>query len=144
MARHLIHFPRAMKTLRNLRVLLSLPYNLSVTEPRESFVYIGTYTRPNSNGVYAYRFDSNSGKTTSLGLVAEANNASFLVRHPNGRFLYAVSENPAGSVSAFAIECTTAKLKLLNTVPSRGGGPCHLAFDNTGNWLFVANYNVQP
>jgi 6-phosphogluconolactonase len=31
-------------------------------------------------------------------------------------------------------------LKLLNTVSSRGDGPCHLALDPSGKWLFVANY----
>jgi 6-phosphogluconolactonase len=31
-------------------------------------------------------------------------------------------------------------LKLLNTVSSRGDGPCHLALDPSGRWLFAANY----
>jgi len=31
-------------------------------------------------------------------------------------------------------------LKALNTVSTRGDGPCHLAIDPTGKWLIVANY----
>ena len=31
-------------------------------------------------------------------------------------------------------------LKALNTVSTRGDGPCHLAVDPTGKWLIVANY----
>jgi 6-phosphogluconolactonase len=39
------------------------------------------------------------------------------------------------------MDTKTGQLKLLNTVASRGGGPCHLALDPSGKWLFVANYN---
>jgi len=58
---------------------------------------------------------------------------------PNGRFVYAANEENAGSVSAFSNG--NQKLTPLNTVSSRGAGPCHVALDKTGKWLFVANYN---
>ena len=104
--------------------------------------YFGTYTRPNkSKGIYAYRFDAPSGKLTSIGLAAETSSPSFLAVHPNGRFLYAVNEQNEGGVSAFAIDASSSLLKPLNRVSSRGSGPCHLALDKTGKWLFVANYN---
>jgi 6-phosphogluconolactonase len=32
-------------------------------------------------------------------------------------------------------------VKLLNRVSSRGPGPCHVAVDKTGKWLFTANYD---
>jgi 6-phosphogluconolactonase len=75
----------------------------------EFLAYVGTYTRGDSKGIYAYRFDAASGKMTPVGLVGETSNASFLAVHPNHRFLYAVNENntfegqPGGSVSAFAM-----------------------------------------
>src|SRR5262249_38087434 len=56
------------------------------------------------------------------------------------RFLYAANENDNGMVSAFAID-KTGTLKLLNSVSSKGSGPCHVAVDKTGKWLYVANYN---
>ena len=112
----------------------------------EFIAYIGTYTRQNSKGIYAWRFDAATGKLTSIGLVGETSNPSFLAIHPNHRFLYAVNENNtfegqrAGSVSAFSIDATTGQLKLLNQVSTGGPGPCHVALDKTGKWLFVANY----
>jgi 6-phosphogluconolactonase len=102
--------------------------------------YIGTYTRGNSKGIYAYRFQPSTGKLTEIGLVAETPSPSFLAVHPNRNFLYAVNESGAGSVSAFSIDSATGKLTFLNQVPSRGGGPCHVALDRTGKWLFIANY----
>ena len=112
-------------------------------------MYVGTYTRAPSKGIYAYRFQSATGQVTPMGtagLAAETENPSFLAVHPNQRFLYAVNEvsryegRDAGSVSAFSIDRASGKLTLLNRVSSRGDSPCHLSIDATGKWLFVANY----
>jgi len=112
----------------------------------EYFAYVGTYTKDKSKGIYVYRFNAGDGKLTPLGLAAETPNPSFLALHPNRRFLYAVSEAPnsegqkGGAVSAFAVDSKTGKLTLLNTVSSRGGGPCYVAVDKTGKNVLVANY----
>lgn len=119
----------------------------AVTPAAENWIaYIGTYTHGTSRGIYAFRY--NRGMLTPAGLAAETVSPSFLALHPGGRVLYAVNESRryrgranSGSVSAFAIDPVTAKLTLLNTVPSRGADPCHLTADATGRWLFVANYS---
>jgi 6-phosphogluconolactonase len=114
----------------------------------DRIMYVGTYTRAPSKGIYAYRLGA-TGEVTPMGTAGpavETENPSFLAVHPNQRFLYAVNEvsryerRDAGSVSAFAIDRATGTLTLLNRVSSRGGGPCHLSIDATGRWLFVANY----
>ena len=113
----------------------------------EYIAYVGTYTRPNkSKGIYAWRFHPATGKLTAIGLVGEAASPSFLAVHPNHKFLYAVDEisnfegKREGSVSAFSMDTATGQLKLLNTVSSRGDGPCHLAIDPSSKWLIAANY----
>lgn len=110
--------------------------------------YIGTYTsKTNSKGIYAYRFDAEKGQLTSIGVAAETVDPSFLVVHPNGKYLYAVNEvgnfngGTTGAVSAFAIDPKTAALKLLNQVSSRGAGPCHISLDATAAFALVANYD---
>ena len=55
-------------------------------------MYVGTYTGPESKGIYAYRFDAATGQATPIGLVAETVNPSFLAIDPTRRFLYAVNE----------------------------------------------------
>jgi 6-phosphogluconolactonase len=112
-------------------------------------VYVGTYTEEGSasKGIYAYRFDSDTGKVTSIGLAAETINPSFLAVHPNHRFLYAVNEvgtykgAKSGAVSAFAIDRATGKLTLLNEVASKGADPCYITVDKTGKYVLVANYS---
>jgi 6-phosphogluconolactonase len=78
---------------------------------------------------------------TAIGLAAETSNPSFLAVHPNQRFLYAANEDRTGTISAFAIDPVNGRLKLLNQVPSRGSGPCHVAVAPGGKWVFATNYN---
>jgi len=112
----------------------------------ELFVYIGTYTRGDSKGIYVYRFDPKTGKLTKVGLAAESVNPSFVAIHPNNRFLYAVNEiddfqgQKSGSVTSFSIDPKTGTLTKLNAVSSKGSGPCYVRTDNTGKTLLVANY----
>jgi 6-phosphogluconolactonase len=74
-------------------------------------------------------------------LAGETSNPSFVTVSPNHKFLYAANENNQGTVSAFAIDAATGMLKPLNSVSSKGGGPCYVSLDKTGKWLFAANYN---
>jgi 6-phosphogluconolactonase len=110
-------------------------------------VYIGTYTSGTSKGIYLSRFDSTTGKLSAPELAAESTNPSFIAVHPNGRWLYAAGEvssfggKPEGVISAFQIVEGTGRLDLINQQPSGGAGPCHLALDNSGKCLLVANYN---
>ncbi len=109
-------------------------------------MYVGTYTRSGSEGIYVYRIDPSSGALELASTASGVTNPSFLAIHPSGRFLYSVSEargqdgKPAGGVAAFAIAPGTGALTLLNQQSSGGVGPCHVDVDKTGRYLFVANY----
>jgi 6-phosphogluconolactonase len=113
----------------------------------KSIVFIGTYTGGKSKGIYSCRFDSAAGKLSQPALAVETRNPSFLVVHPNGQWLFAVSEVSefdgarSGAVEAFQIDKESGRLTLLNAQPSGGTGPCHLALDGSGRCLLVANYN---
>jgi 6-phosphogluconolactonase len=114
---------------------------LATASAADPLVYVGTYTKGPSRGIYAFRFNS-KGKLTPLGVAAETLNPSFLAEHPNHKFLYAVNEGGgANAVSAFAIDEKSGKLTPLNQVSSGGKGPCHLAVDQSGKWIAVANYD---
>jgi len=116
---------------------------VSVASGKTVGVYFGTYSGGDSGskGIYRSTLDTESGQLSDPVLVAEARNPSFLEIHPNGKFLYAVSESGgAGSVSAYAIDGQTGGLTLLNQQPSRGAGPCHVNIDHAGKNALVANY----
>lgn len=109
-------------------------------------VYVGTYTKTGSRGIYSLRMDPASGALTAPALAAEAVNPTFLGTHPSRRYLYAVAEiggsagRPGGVVRAFAIDPESARLDPLNQQPSGGSGPCHLTADRAGTNVLVANY----
>src|SRR5437660_11368266 len=79
-------------------------------------IYVGTYTGPTSKGIHAYRFNAVTGKSTSLGLVAETTNPSFLAIDRTRRFLYPLNEisdyqgQQRRSVRAIATYGKTAQL----------------------------------
>jgi 6-phosphogluconolactonase len=134
----------------NRRLFLTLAIARLASAARKQakyFVYVGTYTGPQSKGIYSYRFDASSGELEPMGLAAEVINPSWVTIHPNRKFLYAVSElgnngKENGAVTAFAIDPKTGALTRLNSVSSVGGGACHVVVDKTGHTLLVANYGA--
>ncbi len=140
-----------MKNLRrfcSLIILLIVPLALlavrggATASPAKTYrVYVGTYTaKTNSKGIYEFEFDPVTGKMSAAKVAGETKDPSWVVVHPNGKFLYSVNETgKASTVSAFTID-PDGKLTLLNQLPSLGEDPCYLSFDKTGKFLFVANY----
>lgn len=142
-----------MKTTRRLFAFLAFTTSLAVLalagaagRPAASHSYlafVGTYTnKTDSKGIYAYEFDAETGKLSLKGVAAETPDPSFVVIHPNGKYAYAANEvGKKSMVTAFAIDAKSAKLTQLNQLPALGEDPCHLSFDKTGKYLFVANYS---
>lgn len=141
----------------NLWILLAAAFPLltladstevNADEPQQALtLFIGTYTGSRGKGIYSSTLDKKTGRLSPAKLVAELKSPSFLAIHPNGRFLYAVSEvgdalgKPAGAVAAFAINPQTHELTPLNQQTSSGKGPCHLTVDTLGKTVLVANYS---
>jgi len=116
---------------------------LSTVSAESLPVYFGTYTwgENPSKGIYRSVLELETGKLSDPVLAAEAKNPSFIEIHPNGKFLYAVSEaGEAGNVSSYAIDPDAGDLKFLNQQPSGGAGPCHVSIDHAGRNVLVANY----
>lgn len=139
-----------------LPVLLGAVASVASPEPgraadagRSMAMFVGTYTGGESRGIYQARLDLKNGRIRDVRLAAEMSNPSFLVLHPKGRWLYAVSETstssasgkPGGEVAAFMVDPGDWSLRLLNTQPSLGAGPCHVGLDGLARRLFVANYS---
>lgn len=116
------------------------------TSSAETLAYFGTYTRgkSTSEGIYVAKFDETNGYLSDPLLAAKVTNPSFVAIHPDGKTLYSVSEisegeKKTGGVTAFSIN-DDGTLKELNSRPSGGAGPCHVAADPTGQCVVVANY----
>jgi 6-phosphogluconolactonase len=112
----------------------------------QPLVVVGGYAAADQPGMHMFRFDSATGALTACGSYAGIANPSFLVVHPNRRWLYAVSETSqhphgaAGSVWALRLDREPLTFQPLNQRPSGGDVPCHLQLDSSGSWLLVSNY----
>ena len=156
-----------MRRIRYAFILLIafalLDVQAAPAQDNDFFMYVGTYTgfkyvhhsktwgvgESHSKGIYVSRFDAATGEVSEPELAAEVVNPSFLTISPNHRFLYAVSEDPlslgppldhSSYVSAFAIDQTTGKLRLLNTAPASGTSTCFISIDKTGKYVMMANF----
>ena len=109
-------------------------------------VYIGTYTRRDSEGIYVYKMDLNSGKLSYSSKVTGIENPSFLVTDSKFKNLYAISEidqfegEATGIVVSYSISSDTGNLTYLNKRLSQGTIPCHLQVNETDEYLLLANY----
>jgi len=102
--------------------------------------YIGTYTASTSKGIYLSSLDLGAATFGPTNLAAAAPDPSFLALHPNGRFVYALSES-GNYLAAYSVDPTTRKLTCLNQVYLySGAGPCHVVVDSAGMNALVANY----
>jgi 6-phosphogluconolactonase len=109
---------------------------------QDNYVFVGTYTKGKSEGIYVYRFDSANGTLTKVSSV-KSENPSYLALSKDKKFLYAANENGnnKGAVTAFSFDAASGKLTQINQQPSNGDHPCYVAVDNTGKWVAVGNYS---
>ncbi len=144
-------------------VLALLAGRTASAQAKDYFVYFGTYTgfrfvrhsktqgvgESHSKGIYVSRFNAATGALSEPELAAEIINPSFITVSPDNRFLYAVTEDPlsvgppldhVSYVSAFAIDGSTGKLRLLNTLPTGGTSTCFISMDKTGKYVLMANF----
>lgn len=111
-------------------------------------VYFGTYSGGPGKGIYMAQFDPATGRLFDVEHAGDAVKPSFVALHPNGKFLYAVSEvdemdgKKHGGIIAYSIDGATGKLTELNHQPSEGTAPCHVSVHPSGESLYLANYSA--
>lgn len=123
-----------------------------VSSANTSILYVGTYTGHGSKGIYGFRFTATNGDLQPLGLAAEAINPSALAlvpstaQHGSGRRLLAVRETSKeadgleGAVLSYLIDQSSGSLRLVDQTLSHGDGPCSISLDESGRYVFVANF----
>lgn len=130
-----------------LTTLLHIPMVTNAQENSPSRYYhllVGTYTSGKSEGIYVYRFDSETGQLTHEYTAKGTENPSFLTVSEDGHFVYSVKEvadSKTGMVKAFRFNQESGALEFINEQPSGGGGPCYVSLSKEGKYLFVGNYN---
>lgn len=116
-------------------------WNMDTTSG-DFLLLVGTYTaKGGSEGIYLFRFDSDTGEADSLGM-AKVDNPSYLTLSSDERFVYTVSEEDGkrSAVYAFALDKQRGQLEPLNSRPVNSDGPCYITIDSRGRNIHTANY----
>jgi 6-phosphogluconolactonase len=116
----------------------------TVQGPASFWVYVGTYTKSASKGVYLFQLDIDSGSLTSQGLAVAADDPNFLAIAPNQKNLYAcatANNHRDSMIDAFAIDSASGMLRLIDQQASGGSGATHVAVAPNGKILATANYS---
>lgn len=118
-------------------------------EAAGSLVYIGSRAgqgvAAETQGIYAVRLDSQTGKLTLLGQQQQMMGNSWLAAHPTKPLLFLVN-NPGGNPAAdsllysYSVDKTSGKLQQLSQVASGGKDTTHIYFDAKSNTLFGASF----
>ncbi len=112
--------------------------------------YIGTYTKKEGHvngqaeGIYSIQQNPETGELEFGETVASVVNPSFVKVSRNGNNLYAVSElgpqdDASGFIYSFRIN-EDKSLKELGKISTESFAPCYIAEDQSGKFVFVANY----
>ncbi|MGC4035032.1 MAG: lactonase family protein [Chitinophagaceae bacterium] len=136
-----------MKKIASLLASCLLVFNaFSQLSKDEHYLLIGTYTSGKSEGIYVYKFNSNTGELNPVSIAKNVSNPSYLTVSPDQKFVYAVNENhnkeqTGGEVSAFSFDKKTGSMTFLNKQPSAGNDPCYVAATKSGRFILVGNYS---
>lgn len=111
--------------------------------PSSHLIFLGTYTKTTSRGIYAVRLDDDTGALSEPELVAETPNPTWLTFSPDKRRLFTVHPSEQ-QVIGYSLDPATAQLVALPATPAAAAAaipPSHLAVDATGRALMLANYH---
>lgn len=128
--------------LAGLVVVLALACSEKPEEKPMYTLFVGTYTDGDSEGIYTYTFDANTGELSNQKLAAKLTNPSYLAISRDKQNLYGVQETAdfdslGGGVTAFHLN--DGILELQNSMGTHGEHPCHVSLSGDG-YLAVANY----
>jgi 6-phosphogluconolactonase len=122
--------------------------------------YVGTFSSPlrdvlptqvdlppgNGRGIHLFQVNRDTGAMTAADVHEMGTSPSCLALNAAGTRLYSANETDRvgdkkeGTVSAFAVDPATGKLKPLNSVNSGGAGPTFVSLHPSGRFALVANY----
>jgi 6-phosphogluconolactonase len=129
---------------RLLLFYLVSSFGLASGQPSNNSRYnllIGSYTTStNTDGIWVYEFNSQTGDFTYKSKISGVENPSYLAITKDGKHVYSVNEVRTGGVSAFSFNPVSGELTFINKVSSGGDSPCYVSVDDKNKYVFASNY----
>ncbi len=110
--------------------------------PSEHLLFIGTYTKTTSRGIYAARLDPAAGSLSAPELAVETSNPTFLAFRARKESPLCGPRFP-GDGRGLRRRCPPGRLTPLAPAdPTEAIAPCHVAVDRTGRALLATNFHT--
>ena len=126
-----------------LSLTFFLPF-LGFSQPKtmDYHLIIGTYTKTQSNGLFVYKFNTETGKLSFESKTEGVVNPSYLAINKDATKVYSVSEaeGKQSGLSAFNFDAKKGVLSFINSQATTSQGPCHVTLSKDNKFAFSANY----
>lgn len=104
-------------------------------------LFLGTYTKRESKGIYSIALDTEKKQLTDLTLLANADGPTYLGLSKDRTHLYAVDKiNDEGGLSSFKKDAN-GTYQRISSVTAAGAPPCYVGVDEARGFLYTANYH---
>ncbi len=113
------------------------------TETDTLYMLVGSYGPADQEGIKVYKFNQETGKGQYVSGLKGISNPSYQTVSVDGKRVYSVGEDDGGTACANALtfDATTGILTLVNSQPTQGAAPCHIALSPEEDYVVTANYN---
>lgn len=104
---------------------------------------VGSYGPADQEGIKVYKFNQATGEGQYVSGVKGISNPSYQTVSRDGKRVYSVGEDDGGTACANALtfDAATGTLSLINSQPTQGAAPCHIALSPEEDYVVTANYN---
>lgn len=99
-------------------------------------IFLGTYTRRISQGIYQIKLDTATETLGQLELVAEENSPTYLTTSSKHALYSVTSRDQQGGIASY-----DSQKNFLNAVTEDGASPCYVAVDEQRQLVYSANYH---
>src|SRR5690606_14256931 len=112
-----------------------------ITDKTSSTIHIvaGTYSQQDSEGIYRFSYDPDSGKRSTPQLLMHSDNPSYLAVSDNR--LYVANEMDQGWLSTLSLDPVSGVAREVSRTATGVAAPCYVAIDPSGHYVATANYN---
>lgn len=103
---------------------------------------VGSYSSASDEGISLYGFNQSTGESRRLTGLSGISNPSFVIFNPRGTLIYSVGEDSgvSSTVNTIAFDRDSLTMRLIDSKPTMGGAPCHVALSPDGRHVMTANY----
>lgn len=107
------------------------------------YMLVGSYGPADQEGIKVYKFNQAIGEGQYVSGVKGISNPSYQTVSKDGKRVYSVGEDDGGTACANALtfDAATGTLTLINSQPTQGAAPCHIALSPEEDYVVTANYN---